>query len=76
MAVIDIVSEVTGTIWKIEAHAGQHLSQDDVMLVIESMKMEIPVCAPEEGTVLEMLLNESDAVKEGALVARLETGDT
>ena len=43
MAVIDIVSEVTGTVWKIEAQVGQRLAKDDTVLVIESMKMEIPL---------------------------------
>lgn len=72
MAVIDIVSEVTGTVWKIEAQVGQRLAKDDTVLVIESMKMEIPLCAPEDGTLLEVLVSEADVIQEGAVVARLQ----
>jgi acetyl-CoA carboxylase biotin carboxyl carrier protein len=72
VAVIDIVSEVTGTVWKIEAQVGQRLAKDDTVLVIESMKMEIPLCAPEDGTLLEVLVSEADVIQEGAVVARLQ----
>jgi acetyl-CoA carboxylase biotin carboxyl carrier protein len=73
MAVIDIVSEVTGTIWKVEAAVGTRLAEDDAVVIVESMKMEIPVCSPEEGTVVEILVSEADTIQEGAVVARLQT---
>jgi acetyl-CoA carboxylase biotin carboxyl carrier protein len=59
-------------VWKIEAQVGQRLAKDDTVLVIESMKMEIPLCAPEDGTLLEVLVSEADVIQEGAVVARLQ----
>lgn len=73
MATVDVVSEVTGTVWKLEAEVGQQLLEDDSLLIIESMKMEIPLLAPESGRLLEILVAETDAVSEGQLLARLET---
>lgn len=72
MAVVDIVSEVTGTVWKVQAQTGQRMAPDDEVLVIESMKMEIPVCTTEGGTLLEILVAETELVQEGAVVARLQ----
>jgi acetyl-CoA carboxylase biotin carboxyl carrier protein len=72
VAVIDIVSEVTGTVWKVAAQVGQVLALDDEVLVIESMKMEIPVCTSQSGTLLEILVAEAETVQEGAVVARLQ----
>jgi acetyl-CoA carboxylase biotin carboxyl carrier protein len=72
MATIDVLSEVAGTVWKVEAQVGQSLAEDDVVLVVESMKMEIPLCAPQEGSLLEILVAESDTVAEGDVVARLQ----
>lgn len=73
MASIDINSEITGTIWKIEVKPGDSVAEDDVLIIIESMKMEIPVLAPEAGTVAEILVKEEEAIKEGQLLARLDT---
>jgi acetyl-CoA carboxylase biotin carboxyl carrier protein len=73
MATVDVVSEVTGTVWKLEAEIGQQLVEDDTLLIIESMKMEIPLLAPESGRLLEILVAETDTVSEGQLLARLET---
>ena len=73
MANIDINSEITGTIWKIEVKSGDTVAEEDVLIVIESMKMEIPVLAPEGGTVSEILVKEEEAIKEGQLLARLDT---
>ena len=72
MATLDVVSEVTGTVWKLEAEIGQQLAEDDSLLIIESMKMEIPLLAPEPGRLLEILVAETDTVSEGQLLARLE----
>ncbi len=73
MASIDINSEITGTIWKIEVKPGDTVAEEDVLIVIESMKMEIPVLAPEGGTVSEILVKEEQAIKEGQLLARMDT---
>jgi acetyl-CoA carboxylase biotin carboxyl carrier protein len=76
VASVDVVSEVTGTVWRITAQVGQSLAPDDEVLVIESMKMEIPVCATEGGALRELLVAEGDMVQEGAVVARLQGDDS
>lgn len=73
MARINVVSDVTGTVWKIEASIGSNLAADDTIMVVESMKMEIPVTATQGGKLLELLVNEADLVNEGQTVAVLET---
>ena len=67
-----ILSETTGKVWKIEASAGQSLAAEDTILILESMKMEIPVAAPRACKLLELLVSEGDAVKEGQAVALVE----
>lgn len=72
MAQIDIKTEITGNVWKIVAEIGQVLDEDDPIMILESMKMEIPVAASEGGTVVEILVAEGDIVTEGTVVARME----
>ncbi len=72
MAIIDIKTEITGNVWKIVAEPGQSLDEDEPVLILESMKMEIPVAAPEAGRVVEILVEEGVTVSEGTVVARLE----
>jgi acetyl-CoA carboxylase biotin carboxyl carrier protein len=67
-----IRSEITGTVWKIVAQAGAVLQADDTIMVLESMKMEIPVIAPEDGSVVTLLVAEGDAVREGQDLVRFE----
>ncbi len=67
-----VVAEVAGKVWKIEAHAGAPLAAEDTILILESMKMEIPVTAPAAGTLRALLVKEGDAVKEGDVVAELD----
>ena len=64
-----IIAEVAGKVWKIEARPGATLAADDVILILESMKMEIPVVAPAAGKLLELLVKEGDMVNEGDTVA-------
>ena len=71
MASIDVVSEVAGTVWNVEAQVGQQLHQDDAVVVVESMKMEIPVYAPIAGVLVEVLVSKSDVVSAGDVVARM-----
>lgn len=73
MPIIDIESEISGKVWKIEAEIGTQLDEEDAILILESMKMEIPVDAPEDGKVTEILVKEGDPVEEGQIVARMET---
>ncbi|MBL9010504.1 MAG: biotin/lipoyl-binding carrier protein [Alphaproteobacteria bacterium] len=67
-----IASEITGKVWKIEAAAGSKLAEDDPIVILESMKMEIPVSAPIDCTVVEILVAEGDTVAEGQAVAVIE----
>ena len=71
---VDIIAEVTGTVWTVSAVVGQTLASDEEVLVIESMKMEIPICIRESGTLQELLVAKGDVVQEGAVIARLEVG--
>ncbi|MGB3867545.1 MAG: acetyl-CoA carboxylase biotin carboxyl carrier protein subunit [Xanthobacteraceae bacterium] len=72
MAKREVKSEVSGSIWKIEVALGQRVSRDDVLVVIESMKMEIPVVADADGVVVAIAVAEGEPVTEGAPVAVLE----
>lgn len=58
-------SEVTGTVWKVEVRVGDVVSADQTLVILESMKMEIPVTAPRAGTVLQVLVQKGEAVAEG-----------
>jgi acetyl-CoA carboxylase biotin carboxyl carrier protein len=72
MAIIDVKAEITGNVWKILAKPGQKVEEDEAIVMLESMKMEIPISAPEPGTVKEILVSEGEVVTEGSVVARLE----
>ena len=67
----DIHAEVTGTVWKILTAVGERVDVDDEMMILESMKMEIPVEAPVAGTVTDICVQETQSVKEGDLLARI-----
>ena len=73
MARIAVESEVTGRVWKIITESGNKVSEGDTILILESMKMEIPVEAPRDGTLIEILLAEGDPVIEEQAVAIIET---
>ena len=68
-----VVAEVAGKVWKIEARPGAQLAADDVILILESMKMEIPVVAPAAGKLTEISVKEGDMVAEGQVIAVLES---
>ena len=72
MAIVDLKTEITGSVWKILKTVGESVEEDEPVLVLESMKMEIPVSASEPGTIKELLVAEGDTVTDGAVVARLE----
>ena len=73
MARIEVESQVTGRGWKIVTETGTRVSEGDTLLILESMKMEIPVESPCDGKVLEILLDEGDSVNEDQVVAIVET---
>jgi len=69
---IQVKAEMAGTIFKIEVNVGDAVSEGDVLLLMESMKMEIPLIAPDSGVVKEIKVGEGDVVQEGDLVIVLE----
>ena len=68
----EVESQITGNVWKIERAVGDRVEADDVLLIIESMKMEIPVEAPCAGVLREIRVTEGDSVDEGAILAVIE----
>ena len=72
MAKIEVTSEVAGNVWKVQAKVGAVLAEEDVIMILESMKMEIPVEAPVAGKLVELLVAEEDSVDEGQVVAVIE----
>jgi biotin carboxyl carrier protein len=62
---------ITGNIWKIETSLGAEVEEEDVLLIIQSMKMEIPVEAPEAGRVTEIRVQEGQSVEEGDVLVVL-----
>ncbi len=72
MARTEVESEVTGNVWKIEVNVGDRVDVDDVLMIFESMKMEIPLEAPCSGTVAKILVAEEDAVEEDQVVAVID----
>jgi acetyl-CoA carboxylase biotin carboxyl carrier protein len=72
MATQTIRSEITGTVWKIVVQEGDALQADEPLMILESMKMEIPVLAPEDGRVLKILIAEGAPVREGQELAVFE----
>jgi acetyl-CoA carboxylase biotin carboxyl carrier protein len=72
MAAKDVRSEITGRVWKIEAQVERMLAVEDTILIIESMKMEIPVAAPVAGRLTRIHVAEGDVVDEGQVLATIE----
>lgn len=73
MARIEVRAEVTGKVWKLLVALGAKVDADEPLMVVESMKMEIPVSWEEDSTVVELLVAEGDAVEDGQVVAIVET---
>ena len=70
---VEIESEVTGRVWKVQVKTGDSVSQGDVLIIFESMKMEIPLESPVAGRVSELLARSEDMVVEGQIVVVLDT---
>ncbi|HEY0093113.1 MAG TPA: biotin/lipoyl-binding carrier protein [Archangium sp.] len=68
----DVAAHITGTVWKIEVKVGQAVNAGDTLVILESMKMEMPVEATEDGTVKEIRCKESQPVNEGDVLVVLE----
>ena len=72
MATINVLSDITGIVWKVLVKLGDQVSEDDSLLILESMKMEIHVTAPEDGVVKEVCVTEGALVAEGDVTLILE----
>ncbi|WP_423457276.1 acetyl-CoA carboxylase biotin carboxyl carrier protein subunit [Ottowia sp. VDI28] len=73
MARIEVRAEVTGKVWKILVPVGERVDAEDPVMVVESMKMEIPVSSEQGGEVVELMVSEGDAVEDGQVVAIIQT---
>jgi acetyl-CoA carboxylase biotin carboxyl carrier protein len=71
MAEIRVRSEIAGSVWKIEVAIGDTVAEDDPLVVLESMKMEIPLLAPQAGVVREILVVEGEPIAEGDIAVIL-----
>ena len=69
---MDVPAHITGTVWKIEVAVGDQVDEGDTVVILESMKMEMPVEAEDEGVVKEILCEEGQAVNEGDSLVVLE----
>lgn len=69
---MQVKSEIAGSVWKITASEGDTLSADDIIVILESMKMEIPIVAPKSGTLAKLHVAEGDMIDEGQLIATVE----
>lgn len=70
---LTVKAEITGKVWKVTAEKGQRLAEDEPIVILESMKMEIPVPAPLDCTIVDILVGEGDTVAEGDVIAHIET---
>jgi acetyl-CoA carboxylase biotin carboxyl carrier protein len=68
----DIEAHITGNVWKIEVAVGDQVSDGDAVVILESMKMEIPVEAEDDGTVKEIRCEEGQSVSEGDVLVVLD----
>ncbi|GIF72747.1 biotin/lipoyl-binding carrier protein [Asanoa siamensis] len=68
----EIRAEMVANVWKVVASAGDTVDEGDTLVILESMKMEIPVLAEGAGTLKQIAVNEGDVVQEGDLIAVIE----
>ena len=68
----EVKAELTGNVWKVKTTLGAQVAEEEELLILESMKMEIPVTAPKAGTVREVRVKEGEVVKEGQVLVVLE----
>ena len=69
---MQVTAELTGNLWKVLVSEGQEVQADDTLMILESMKMEIPVNAPKAGRVMRIHVKEGQAVQEGQLLADID----
>lgn len=71
---MEVRAELTATVWKVVAEVGASVAEGDELVILESMKMEIPVIAPVSGTLAELRVAEEDRIAEGDVVAVISGG--
>ena len=69
---VQVCAHITGTVWKIEVKVGDSVVAEQSLVILESMKMEMPVEAPEPGRVARIAVSEGQAVEEGDVLVELE----
>jgi len=67
-----VEAQIAGNVWKVERQVGDEVEEEDVIMIIESMKMEIPVEAPCNGRISEIRVAAGDSIEEGAVLAVIE----
>ena len=72
MPTIELKTDITGSVWKVLKAPGDRVEEDEPVLIMESMKMEIPIAPPEPGVVKEILVKEGETVSDGTVVVRIE----
>ena len=69
---MEVRAELTATVWKVVAEVGSTVAEGDELVILESMKMEIPVEAPAAGTLTELKVGEEDRISEGDVIAVID----
>jgi acetyl-CoA carboxylase biotin carboxyl carrier protein len=69
----EVQAHITGTVWKILVKVGDTVSQDQTLVILESMKMEMPIESPEAGRVASVVVSEGASVEEGELLLTVES---
>ena len=69
---MQVKAELAGNLWKVVVKEGQQVSADETLMILESMKMEIPVNAPKAGRVTRIHIKEGESVQEGQLLAEVD----
>jgi biotin carboxyl carrier protein len=68
----EVRAEITANVWQVRVEVGQQVDTGDELVILESMKMEIPVLSPKAGTIKEIRVSEGEAIGEGQLVAVID----
>lgn len=69
---MEVRAELTATVWKVVAEVGATVAEGDELVILESMKMEIPVEAPAAGVLTELKVGEEDRISEGDVIAVID----
>jgi acetyl-CoA carboxylase biotin carboxyl carrier protein len=68
----EVRAEITASVWQVRTEVGAHVAEGDELIILESMKMEIPVVAPHDGVVVELRVQPDDKVVEGDVLALVD----